>query len=148
MYIYIYDVCVCGHQRDDLVRGVRRLNIDTVETVQLLEESGFGFLPETDLQNQPLMETVMSVGLRLCALEYTAKQLNILAYLSMSGLLPVTFPHERWVLAVQRSFFTQEVAVCSNQKKWEEIRQILEVVQTATVTDCRTLGGYHLMDQG
>ena len=76
----------------------------------------------------------MSVGLRLCALEYTARQLNILAYLSMSGLLPVTFPHERWVLAVQRSFFTQEVAVCSNQKKWEEIRQILEVVQTATVT--------------
>ena len=106
----------------------------TVETVQLLEESGFGFLPETDLQNQPLTETVMSVGLRLCALEYTAKQLNILAYLSMSGLLPVTFPHERWVLAVQRSFFTQEAAVCANRKEWAEIRQILEVVQTATVT--------------
>ena len=43
----------------------RRPNIDCFETVQLLEESGFGFLPEADLQNQPSMETVMSVGLRL-----------------------------------------------------------------------------------
>ncbi len=46
----------------------------------------------------------MSVGLRLCALEFTSKQLKILAYLSESGLLPETFPHGRWVLAVQRSF--------------------------------------------
>ena len=89
----------------------KRRNIDCIETVRLLDESGFGFLPESDLQNQPMLETVMSVGLRLCALEFTAKQLNILAYLSMSGLLPETFPHERWVLAVQRSFLTQEAAV-------------------------------------
>ena len=45
----------------------------------------------------------VSVGLRLCALEYSAKQLNILSYLTMSGPLPETFPHEKWVLAVQRS---------------------------------------------
>ena len=112
----------------------RRPNIDCIETVQSLDESGFGFLPETDLQNQPLLETVMSVGLRLCALEFTAKQLNILAYLSMSGLLPETFPHEWWVLAVQRSFFTQEAAVCATRGEWEEVRQILGLVQTAIVT--------------
>ena len=35
----------------------RRPNIDCLETVQLLEESGFGFLSEADLQNQPSMET-------------------------------------------------------------------------------------------
>ena len=112
----------------------RRPNIDCFETVQLLDESGFGFLPEADFQNQPLMETVMSVGLRLCALEFMSKQLNILAYLSMSVLLPETFPHGRWVLAVQRSFFTQEAAVCATRAEWEEVRQILELVQTATVT--------------
>ena len=76
----------------------------------------------------------MSVGLRLCALEYSAKQLNILSYLTMSGLLPETFPHEKWVLAVQRSFLTQEAAVCTSSSQWEEVRQILELVQTATVT--------------
>ena len=57
----------------------KRPNIDCIETVRLLDESGFGFLPESDLQNQQMLETVMSVGLRLCALEFTAKQLNILA---------------------------------------------------------------------
>ena len=103
----------------------RRTDIDYVEAMRLLEESGFGFLPETDLQKQPILETVMSVGLRLCALEYSAKQLNI---------LPVTFPHERWVLAVQRSFLSQEATVCATRSQWDEVRQILESVRTATVT--------------
>ena len=111
-----------------------RVDIDCFEAIRLLEESGFGFLPESDLQNQPILETVMSVGLRLCALEYSAKQLNILSYLTLSGLLPETFPHEKWVLAVQRSFLTQEAAVCTSRSQWDEVRQILELVQTATVT--------------
>ena len=112
----------------------RRPNIDCLETVQLLEESGFGFLPEADLQNQPSMETVMSVGLRLCALEFTSKQLKVLAYLSVSGLLPDSFPHARWVMAVQRSFCIQEAAVCTCGAEWEEVRRILQLVSTANVT--------------
>ena len=112
----------------------KRLNIDCFETVKLLEESGFGFLPEADLQNQPSMETVMSVGLRLCALEFSSAQLKILAYLCLSGLLPDSFPHARWVMAVQRSFCTQEAAVCTCGAEWEEVRQILEQVCTANVT--------------
>ena len=106
-----------------------RPSIDCFETVQLLEESGFGFLPEAARQNQPSMETVMSVGLRLCALEFTSKQLKVLAYLSVSELLPDSFPHGRWVLAVQRSFCTQKAAVCTSSAEWEEVR-ILELVQT------------------
>ena len=112
----------------------KRVDIDCFEAIRLLEESGFGFLPESELQNQPILETVMSVGLRLCALEFSAKQLNILSYLTMSGLLPETFPHEKWVLAVQRSFLTQEAAVCRSRSDRDEVRQILELVQTATVT--------------
>ena len=49
----------------------RRRNIDLLEATRLLHDSGFQFLPEMDLQGQPVMETVMSVGLRLCALEFT-----------------------------------------------------------------------------
>ena len=40
--------------------------------VRLLEDSGFGFLPEGDLLNQPTMDVVMTVGLRLCALEFSS----------------------------------------------------------------------------
>ena len=76
----------------------------------------------------------MSVGLQLCALEYTAKQLNTLSYLALTGLLPVNFPHERWILAVQRSFLSQEAAVCTTRSQWDEVRQILQSVRTATVT--------------
>ena len=112
----------------------RRPSIDCFEMVQLLEKSGFGFLPEADLQNQPLMEKVMTVGLRLCALEFTSKQLKVLAYLTVSGLLPESFPHSRWVMAVQRSFSTQEAAVCKGSAEWEDVRRILELVQTANVT--------------
>ena len=104
----------------------RRINIDCFETVKLLEESGFGFLPEVDLQNQPTMEAVMSVGLRLCALEFTSEQLKVLAYLSVSGVLPKSFPHSRWVMAVHRSFCTQEAAICTCGAEWEEVRRILE----------------------
>ena len=55
----------------------RRVNIDCFEQVRLLEDSGFGFLPDMDQQDQPSMEAVMSVGLRLCALEFISVQLNI-----------------------------------------------------------------------
>ena len=40
----------------------KRVNIDCFEQVQLLEESGFGFLPEADLQNQPSMEALFHTG--------------------------------------------------------------------------------------
>ena len=73
----------------------------------------------------------MSVGLRLCALEFTSK---VLAYLTVSGLLPDSFPHARWVMAVQRSFCIQEAAVCTCGAEWEEVRRILELVSTANVT--------------
>ena len=62
----------------------------------------------------------MLVGLRLCALEFTSKQLKVLAYLSVSGLLSDSFPHARWVMAVQRSFCAQEAAVCTYGAEWEE----------------------------
>ncbi len=81
----------------------RRRNIDLLEATRLLHDSGFQFLPEMDLQGQPVMETVMSVGLRLCALEFTPQQLKTLAYLAVTGLLPDSFPHAMWVQAVQRS---------------------------------------------
>ena len=101
---WLVDVdCASGPDCEDSPH-FKRVNIDCIEAIRLLDESGFGFLPESDLRNQPILETVMSVGLRQCALEFSAKQLNILSYLTMSGLLPETFPHERWVLAVQRSF--------------------------------------------
>ena len=113
----------------------RKRNVDIFEAARLLDDSGFQFLPETDLQSQPMMEMVMSVGLRLCALEFTAQQLKTLAYLSVTLLLPETFPHALWVLAVQRSFCSQEVAaVCVNNTEWEDARQILALVKTATVT--------------
>ena len=59
---------------------------------------------------------------------------NTLAYLALTGLLPEFFPHERWVLAVQKSFLTQEVVVCPTRSQWDEVRQILQSVRTATVT--------------
>ena len=110
----------------------KRVNIDCFEQVRLLEDSGFGFLPDTE--DQPSMEAVMSVGLRLCALEFTSVQLKTLAYLALTGLLPDNFPHKRWALAVQKSFCTQEAAVCTCVTEWEEVRLILEQVLTANVT--------------
>ena len=76
----------------------------------------------------------MSVGLRLCAIEFTSRQLKVLAYLTVSELLPESFPHTRRVMAVQRSFCTQEAAVCTCSAEWEEVRRILELVRTANVT--------------
>ena len=64
---------------------------------------------------------------------FQQKKKKVLAYLSVSGLLPESFPHARWV-AVQRSFCTQEAAVCTCGAEWEEVRRILELVSTANVT--------------
>ena len=72
----------------------RRVDIDMLEAARLLNESGFQFLPEKELQDVPEMEIVMSVGLRLCTLEFTPAQLSV------SGLLPDSFPHHQWVQAV------------------------------------------------
>ena len=73
----------------------------------------------------------MSVGLRPCALEFTSKQLKVLAHLTVSGLLPESFPHAQWVIAVQRSFCTQEDATCTCSAEWKEVRRILELVRLA-----------------
>ena len=88
----------------------RRRNIDLLEATRLLNDRGFQFLPEKDLQDQPVMETVMSVGLRLRALEFTREQLKTLSYLAVTGLLPGSFPRAMWLHAVLRSFSSQEVA--------------------------------------
>ena len=49
----------------------RRTGMDDLEAMRLLVESGFDFLTETELQKRPCMDMVMSVGLQLCALEFT-----------------------------------------------------------------------------
>ncbi len=66
----------------------RRVDIDMLEAARLLNESGFQFLPEKELQDVTEMEIIMSVGLRLCALEFTSAQLQTLSYFSVTGLLP------------------------------------------------------------
>ena len=81
----------------------RRVDIDCFDMAKLLEDSGFGFLPDGDLLDQPTMDVVMTVGLRLCALEFTSEQLKLLAYMCFSGVLPESFPHAQWVSAVFRS---------------------------------------------
>ena len=93
------------------------------------------------------METVMSVGLRLCALEFTTQQLKTLAYLAVTGLLPESFPHALWARAIQRSFCSQEVALCENRTDWEDTRQILALVNTG-FSYCGILYRHHFMDSG
>ena len=66
----------------------RRRDIDLLEATRLLNDSGFQFLPERALQDQSVMGMVMSIGLRLCALEVTLEQLQTLSYLTVTGLLP------------------------------------------------------------
>ena len=101
--------------------------------MQLLGDSGFDFLPETDLQKRPCLDMVMTVGLQLCALELTDQQLDTLAFLALTGLLPEFFPYEQWVLAVRKSFLSREIVVCYTRGQWEEVREILQSVRTADV---------------
>ena len=65
----------------------RRVDIDCFEMVRLVEDSGFGFLPEGDLLNQPTMDVVLTAGLRLCALEFSSEQLKLLAYMCLHVLI-------------------------------------------------------------
>ena len=46
----------------------RRNGVNDLEAMQLLVDSGFDFLPETDLQKRPCLDMVMTVGLQLCGL--------------------------------------------------------------------------------
>ena len=71
------------------------------------------------------------MGLQLCALELTDQQLDTLAFLALTGLLPEFFPCERWVLAVRKSFLSREIVVCYTRGQWEEVREILQSVRTA-----------------
>ena len=111
----------------------RRSNIDELEGMRLFGECGFDFLPETDLQQRPGLDVVMTVGLHLCALELTDQQLDTLACLALAGLLPEFFPFEHWVLAVKKSFLSQEIVVCSTRGQWDEVREILQSVNTAEI---------------
>ena len=81
---------------------------------------------QTDLQQRLGLDVVMTVGLHLCALELTDQQLDTLACLALAGLLPEFFPFEHWILAVKKSFLSQEVVVCSTRGQWDEVQEILQ----------------------
>ena len=101
--------------------------------MRLFGECGFDFLPETDLQRRPGLDVVMTVGLHLCALELTDQRLDTLACLALAGLLPEFFPFGHWILAVKKSFLSQEVVVCSTRDQWDEVREMLQSVNTAEI---------------
>ena len=66
------------------------------------------------------METVMSVGLRLCALEFTREQLQTLSYLAVTGLLPDSFPRAMWV----QFFFTMDDTSISPMSSADALRTL------------------------
>ena len=112
----------------------RKADLDELEATRLLNDSGFQFLPDKELQECSSLEIVMSVGLRLCTLEFAPKQWQTLAYLSLVGMLPEFFPHHQWVEAVQWSFSTQEVATFSTLQEWKEALEVLQLIESANVS--------------
>ena len=91
------------------------------------------FLPETELQQRPGLEVVMTVGLHLCALELTDQQLDTLACIALAGQLPEFFPLRHWICAVKKSFLSQEVVTCSTRAQWDEVRAMLQNVNTTEI---------------
>ena len=108
-------------------------NMDELEVMRLFGECGFDFLPETDLQQRPGLEVVMTVGLHLCALELTDQQLDTLACIALAGQLPEFFPLRHWICAVKKSFLSQEVVTCSTRAQWDEVRAMLQAVNTTEI---------------
>ena len=108
-------------------------NMDELEVMRLFGECGFDFLPETDLQQRPGLEVVMTVGLHLCALELTDQQLDTLACIALAGQLPEFFPLRQWICAVKKSFLSQEVVTCSTRAQWNEVRTMLQAVNTTEI---------------
>ena len=108
-------------------------NMDEIEAMRLFGECGFDFLPETDLQQRPGLEVVMTVGLHLCALELTDQQLDTLACIALAGQLPEFFPLRHWICAVKKSFLSQEVVTCSTRAQWDEVRAMLQAVNTTEI---------------
>ena len=107
--------------------------MDEIEAMRLFGECGFDFLPETDLQQRPGLEVVMTVGLHLCALELTDQQLDTLACIALAGQLPEFFPLRHWICAVKKSFLSQEVVTCSTRAQWDEVRAMLQAVNTTEI---------------
>ena len=118
-------------------------NMDEIEAMRLFGECGFDFLPETDLQQRPGLEVVMTVGLHLCALELTDQQLDTLACIALAGQLPEFFPLRHWICAVKKSFLSQEVVTCSTRAQWDEVRAMLQAANTAEIIE-----RHHTVDQG
>ena len=108
-------------------------NVDELEVMRLFGECGFDFLPETDLQQRPELEVVMTVGLQLCAFELTDQQLDTLACLALAGRLPEFFPMGQWSWAVKKSFLAQEVVTCSTRAQWNEVCTMLLAVNTTEI---------------
>ena len=72
----------------------------------------------------------MTVGLHLCALEMTDQQLDTLACIALAGQLPEFFPLKQWISAVKKSFLSQEVVTCATRAQWNEVRTMLQAVNT------------------
>ena len=70
----------------------RRVDIDCLEMVRMLEDSGFGVLPDGDLLGQPTMEVVMTVGLRLtCVYQVFSRKVSLMP----NGYRPFSDPSVR-----------------------------------------------------
>ena len=72
-----------------------------MEAMRLLVESGFDFLPDTDLQKQPIVR----LGVHSQATKH-----SVLPSFDWTFACE-RFPHERWILAVQKSFLSKLLSV-------------------------------------
>ena len=106
--------------------------MDEIEAMRLFGECGFDFLPETDLQQRPGLEVVMTVGLHLCALELTDQQLDTLACIALLGSYLNSFRLGTGYVLL-RSLSSQEVVACSTRAQWDEVRAMLQAVNTAEI---------------
>ena len=52
---------------------------------------------------------------------------------ALAGQLPEFFPLRYWICAVKKSFLSQEVVTCFTRAQWDEVRAMLQAVNTAEI---------------
>ena len=63
----------------------------------------------------------------------TDQQLDTLACIALAGQLPEFFRLKQWISAVKKYFLSQEVVTCATRAQWNEVRTMLQAVNTTEI---------------
>ena len=108
-------------------------NFDVQEAADLYKEAHLGALEDLFDVNGLYPAAINQLAFRICTYEYPLCALLAVYFLSATGHMPVKFPTDQWIKAVQWHGDSKVIAVINTEAEWADATTLLEKLENVVV---------------